>query len=431
MNEESLVAFCSKYSKEKSLFYIYFIPEVLDFTDKNFSFNITIFSSNNDKFSFDINSSLKNLPEIICILKNSVFKKDNTVVFWNVKNFYSWFRFVFKKEFCLDCKIWDLKLIESFNGLHNNIPVDFMEAINRFRKIFNSNNWDNTRYVFDKIYFPLANVVSKIENNVIIDSVLKRSVHAYYEILGQENGRLLSYAGYKNSFLPHTLSPDKKEILLKRSEEEIFLSFDFQAMEVFVLAWLTKDKNLLKIINSPGDIYTEIIKLISNSVTSRDICKKIFLPVVYGQSAASLSKSLDIDVALAEFYFIKLRNVFPDVFYWIDNQQKIAEKQGFLSDAFGKIRFFKDAFYKAKNFSIQSPAALICLEKLIKLSFVSDVVYNIHDGYVVYSEIKNIKKTINNCIDVLCSESEIAKGLKLKVSCYGGKKLNEMKLLRN
>lgn len=96
-------------------------------------------------------------------------------------------------------------------------------------------------------------------------------------------------------------------------------------------------------------------------------------------------------------------------------------------DCFGKSRYFEEDSYKARNFSIQSPSATVCLEKLMKLSFITDIAYNVYDEYVVYTNASNWKNVFTKSVEILEEESEIAPGLFLKVTGKGGKKLNNMK----
>ena len=82
----------------------------------------------------------------------------------------------------------------------------------------------------------------------------------------------------------------------------------------------------------------------------------------------------------------------------------LAESQGTISDYFGKRRTFTENFYKARNFCIQSPASLICLEKLVqlwkKIQHKTRICYHVHDGYYVYAQDDNKEKFVKDFVEV-------------------------------
>jgi hypothetical protein len=59
----------------------------------------------------------------------------------------------------------------------------------------------------------------------------------------------------------------------------------------------------------------------------------------------------------------------------------------------------------------------------------TDIAYHVHDGYAVYAKKDNWKKIFQKSHEALTSESVFFPGLKLKVSCYAGRNLNELKPL--
>lgn len=407
-------------ASKTGLVFITFNPEIIDFTKKECNFKISVFYSAG-KFEFDVNSDKFRNIQIISILNNTIFSKEKTLICWNIKSFVSWVKFKFKKDFRIDCSFWDLKLLESFNGLQSKIPENFGEAVSRLKILFNSTKWANTKKMYHKIYCPLVDILSKIETTPLVNIEKKCNVYANYEILGQKNGRLSCSEVFENSFLAHNLKNEDKEVLTTRSEDEVFMSFDFKCMEIYVLAWLSKDKNLLHLIGNSKDLYLDIIKTIGKN--DRDLCKKIFIPMIYGQSYSNLDK--DLNISIDEYN--KLKDNFSTAFNWLDQQQSVANRDKVLMDCFGKSRYFEEDSYKARNFSIQSPSATVCLEKLMKLSFVTDIAYNVYDEYVVYTNASNWKNVFTKSVEILEEESEIAPGLFLKVTGKGGKKLNNMK----
>ena len=61
----------------------------------------------------------------------------------------------------------------------------------------------------------------------------------------------------------------------------------------------------------------------------------------------------------------------------------------------------------------------------------AEIAYTIHDGYVVYVTKDNWKQVYRKSMESLTSDSELCPGLKLKVSCRGGRNLNDLKTIRS
>jgi DNA polymerase I-like protein with 3'-5' exonuclease and polymerase domains len=139
----------------------------------------------------------------------------------------------------------------------------------------------------------------------------------------------------------------------------------------------------------------------------------------------------------------QISSLFPNALSFVAEYEQQVKKDGFAKDVFGKRRssFESGKEYLARNFAVQSPAATICLEKLIKLHYSLSnlnqflkhkvqIAYTVHDGYVLYITKENWKDVLKKSLEVLMSESEICPGLKLKVSCKGGRTLDDMKIIK-
>jgi DNA polymerase I-like protein with 3'-5' exonuclease and polymerase domains len=117
-----------------------------------------------------------------------------------------------------------------------------------------------------------------LENIGIVDSSLHSKVHAYYEIDGQDNGRLKCFGAFKNFYVPHTMGSELKEVLKPVGYDNFFMSFDFKGMEVFVLAHLSKDRNLLRLCDQE-DIYLSLYRVLigqEKEKNDRELAKKCF-----------------------------------------------------------------------------------------------------------------------------------------------------------
>lgn len=416
----------------ESCFYFSYNEEILDFTDrtKAESYKIIIMAK---KAIYEVPMQSEWMMRLFFkASKETIFRKDVKLIVWNLKNFISFCLAKFNLNFNFDCSVVDLKIIESFMGHKFSKPASFAESINRLRSIFESGSWNDIQKTYKAIYLPLImNVVPEMETVGILTD---KKLHAYYEIAGQDNGRLLCYNAYNRGYVPHIMNPDTKDQFKPLDFDQLFVYFDYKSMEVKILQWLSQDQELQKVCES-DDIYKTIYELITKTACDTDdkrsLCKRFFLPVFYGMGSNSLSEQLGISTEVAQSIVDRIKKIFSISYNWIEDHQIKAKQQKYICDIFGKKRVFTEKEYKARNFVVQSPAAIFCLEKLIllrkSLNGIAQVAYNIHDGYMIFSNRENLKKTILESQSVLLSKSELFQNLQLDVSCYVGRKLTELK----
>lgn len=417
--------------------FIYSTPEILDLSSKSGG-QLSI-SGGGNKLILPVSNKLDKLYEIIKIIGEHVnppgAEKTQSVLGWNIKSFFSYFFANTGKFVDLKTRVCDLKVLEAFCGLIGRAcPTNFGEAMSRMAEIAVLPNWGQLQDYYKKVAYPLlSTVLPVLEATPLVHTELKKYLYAHYEIEGQVNGRLNCGAVFKNSYNPHTLSEDVKEKLNPPTNEAVdFVYFDYNHMEVSVLQWLSQDENLGELLTSGQDLYEGIWEKLTNIKCTpeyRKICKRIFLPVVYGQGAASLSNKLEIPTKTAVALIDRSYKAFPKALHWVKSQ--VIEPNNFATDYFGRRRQFNGVDdYRVRNFVIQAPAATICLHKLIKLYEAikdsdSKIVFHVHDGYGLIMNQKN--KNIQALREVLEAEEDYYSGIKLKVSCSVGTKLNKLK----
>lgn len=417
---------------EKSVF-IATSPEILDFTDPNAKCDLLLYSGQN---VITITLTSENLCLIASMLKVSVFSKGIKIITWNWKALLSFFWAKTKQEYLVEGSLIDLKAIESFAGIRNKAPKSFLEALNRLKYLVQQGIWKEIQPIYQKIHLPLFSVISEMEVTGLLNTESRKKVHAYYEIGGQLNGRLGSSLEFTNGFLPHGLSESTKKLLKPNGLEELFMYFDIKNMEVTTLAWLSKDQQLNEVLQAE-DVYLEIYRRVTGienpEKENRKIAKKMFLPVIYGQSAFALSHRLKIAFPTAEQIVSRIRELFSTSISYAESYKTQLEKMGFCKDIFGKRRTQFEETYEALNFSIQAPASLLCLEKLIQLNnalkSVTKLAYSVHDGYCVFANKENWKKVFKLGHEALTSESNLCPGLRFQISCYAGRNLDALKPL--
>lgn len=415
--------------------FVSFEPEVLDYTDIQQGKSIVLHLSNQ---MLRIPISSNSLVSIISLLKLSVFNSNTKIISWDWKVLCSYFRFVTKQFLMIESAIIDLKIIERYVGMNKKCPNNLSESLLRLKNVISQGLWKDIEKIYKNLHLPLiTTVIPALETSGILDVAQQNLVYANYEINGQENGRLRCSGAFLKSYVPHAMSPEVKANLKPRTQDEMFLLFDYRGMEVHLLAWLSQDPILLELCKEK-DVYAGIFSKITGNVFNgqkdREFAKKFFLPVIYGQSARSLSDRIGIAVEVAEKIIERIDNTFPTVLAYILGFQKQVQETGYARDFFGRRRRFEEGKeYMVRNFAVQAPAAVVCLDKLSHLYFAlkdkTDIAYTIHDGYAVYALKENYKQVYKTAYDILSGESQFCPDLRLRVTCRAGRNLNDLKSL--
>lgn len=395
-------------------------PEVFSSTDSfilNYYTNKDFVSVNVTKHSSRVLGGL---------LKACVLNKNNIIICWNIKNLFTYLRANLSEEYYLP-KFLDLKVLEAYFDRRLEKPSSFNEALHRLSLI----DKDFIKGIYKNISLNLIQrVIPAIESCGLVDLSSKKIVYPYYEIEGQDNGRMKCFKTSSRNYNPHKLSSEVKENLKLISDDEVFIYLDFKNMEVAVLSILSKDPILKEIINSSSDVYEAIYEKITNNPCNnetRSLCKSIFLPIMFGMQPRAIAEKLGISYGEAVELLDKIRKTFRVAIEWIESWQ---EKEGEVKDIFGRIRIFDGKSHVARNFAVQSPASLICLDKLVELYNSlnrAKLCFSVHDGYVLSTKLNESLPIALNCVKILETNSKLLPELKLKVTCKIGKKLNRMK----
>jgi len=402
-------------------FFIRFRPEIIDFTNPEVEVELEIHTK---KTSFTIGLR-KKLRQLIPLLQHTIFKSGNNVICWNIKPFFSYARYKTGVDFKFDGVLADLKIIGAYLSKDYNAK-SWQEAVGHMSDVVGNHKvfW---RDIYKPIHLPLIKkVIPQMEIKPVIDQKRRQILHAYYEIEGQVNGRLKCMMAFLRGFNPHSLGPEQRGAFLPYGEHNKFMYLDYRHNEVSVLQWLSGDKTLAEMLVGL-DFYESLFEMITgekcNSEKRRKFSKMAFLPVIYGIATTTLAENLKISNKFAEHIVNKLNRLFPSAMSFVKNQQL---HYGYATDCLGRVRKF-DNSHRVRNFVIQSPASMVCLEKLIKLSEKTKYLgFSVHDGYGLYVPEGKCKQVSKIAKEVLESPSNILPGLKLKVSCKIGPTLNDL-----
>jgi DNA polymerase I-like protein with 3'-5' exonuclease and polymerase domains len=414
--------------KDTKIIFVSWEPASFDSTTlAKLQVKIKFENSKGASLSIPINAS--NCLIITNILEKINENKKTVFVGHNFKTLFTLFRRLNNKLLNL-ANVFDLGWYESYYNKPDSTGNKVLQV--KYLKGWLDNPAELNTYltVFSKL---IVSTLPAIESNGLINSNLGLLVFPNFVVEGQANGRLSCICEYKRCYNPHSLSEEEKGELHLPQAGELFIWFDYNNMEVSVLAELADDENLKDIItNHPKEVYEKIFEAATGSMSTdaRKLAKQMFLPCIYGQGANGLAKSLDISVDQAAIYLHNLRTKFAKSFNFVETAQKEADEVQRISDRFGRVRTFEQGeAFKARNFAIQAPSALLCLEALVNLQNLAGsnfkVIFTVHDGYCIAGEKHHLEEAYRTAKAVLEKPSKFLP-VKLNVSAKLGKSLAKM-----
>lgn len=248
-------------------------------------------------------------------------------------------------------------------------------------------------------------------------------IHPWHNTLGADTGRFTCKD--PNTQQIPAKRPEVRK-LFTSDEGRILVSMDFSQIELRVLAHLADEKVLIQAFHEGRDIHSTTAAMISGGkYTYEDVqeykdvqghnCQKlrkqakvVNFGIVYGMSAKGLADTLDITKQEAQQVIDNYFKGYPGISTYMDEQKRLARKQGFVTDMFGRKRRLrqkyrsKDQFEHfsadrmAGNFPIQSSAGSMLKKAIVDLGEVlpkydSYIALQVHDE-LVYDCPKDISR---------------------------------------
>ena len=243
-------------------------------------------------------------------------------------------------------------------------------------------------------------------------------VYVDYRLDGTTTGRL-SCAAY-NASKPmgvsfHTLPREKENNIRSMfiaPKDHAFITVDYAAMELRVLAHVAKEGNMQMAFNSGQDLHTYTARLLFNkediTKEERQIAKTVSFLIVYGGGPFNLAETMSIPMSRAEHIINNYKDVYPGVFEYMEFVNSFIKDRGYAYTIFGRRRNLPDvrskdrqvvsrAFRQGLNFTIQSTASDILLSGLLGIS--QSLTANNLSGRIV--------STVHDSIELVCPLEEI------------------------
>lgn len=235
---------------------------------------------------------------------------------------------------------------------------------------------------------------SKLPHSVKSDGM----IHPWHNTFGAATGRFTCKD--PNTQQIPAKRPEVRKLFTTTGPDRILVSIDYSQIELRVLAHLANEKALIHAFHEGRDIHSTTASMISNGkYTYEDIekykddegheCQKlrkqakvVNFGIVYGMSAKGLSNTLEITEKEAKTIIENYFKGYSGIESYMDVQKKMARRQGFVTDIFGRKRRLANE-YKAKdrfkgyaadrqagNFPIQASAGSILKKAIVDLESV-------------------------------------------------------------
>ena len=276
---------------------------------------------------------------------------------------------------------------------------------------------------------PIASLILKIRqysklNGTYVEGVkpfIKNGIiHTHFNQTQTATGRLSSSdPNMQNIPVRDELGKEiRKAFVPKR---DLLISADYSQIELRLLAYFSKDKNLIESFKNHEDIHrtvaAEIFGIPQEMVTAsmRRTAKAVNFGIIYGISEYGLSKNVGCSVAKAREYIAKYFQRYPSIGEYLESSKTKVKADGYVTTILGRRRYIAEinssnaalrAFGEraAMNMPLQGSAAdlmkiamINVFNRLNKEGLKSKIIMQIHDELIVDAfndEAEEVKKVL-------------------------------------
>lgn len=142
-------------------------------------------------------------------------------------------------------------------------------------------------------------------------------VHPSFQHAATQTGRL----SCANPNLQNQTDGDIRKAFVSRWEGGKLLNFDYGQLEIVALAYLSKDKQLIRDIEEGLDIHTELYKEMYSSSPDKDqrkVFKRLSFGLIYGAGVNTLAENAGVSVAVAKNFVNTFYTRYEGVKQWHD-----------------------------------------------------------------------------------------------------------------
>ena len=233
-------------------------------------------------------------------------------------------------------------------------------------------------------------------------------IHTTYQQTNTSTGRLSSIEpNLQNIPIRSEQGKEIRKAFVSSFENGKIMSADYSQIELRVMAYYSKDENLIEAFQRNIDIHlataSKLFSIPIDRVDSnyRRIAKTVNFGIMYGLGAFGLAQRLKIPRPQAQKIISNYFDKYPGIKNYIESTIKTAEKQGYIETIMKRRRYFPDinnnnrnvkaaAERAAINFPIQGSAADMIKLAMVAISndfakyqFKSKLILQVHDEIVV------------------------------------------------
>ena len=207
----------------------------------------------------------------------------------------------------------------------------------------------------------------------------------------------------------------------------VLVTSDYSQIELRLLAHFSAEPNLLAEYKKNGDIHaltaSKIFNVPFESVTKemRSSAKAVNFGIIYGISVFGLAKNAKVSRAVAKQFIEQYFETYKNVKEYMNNNVKLATKQGYLRSICGRIRYFPELSAGTKyavrsfgeraamNMPLQGSASDIIKIAMIKVydklkerNLRARLILQVHDELIVdtpLSEVQEVKDILRECME--------------------------------
>lgn len=258
-------------------------------------------------------------------------------------------------------------------------------------------------------------------------------IHSHFLQMVTGTGRLSSKEpNLQNIPIQDSDSKSVREIFISRFEDGNLISFDYDQIELKLMAHFSGDETMVQAFKSNQDIHqtvaSKICRVPLEEVTSeqRRRAKAVNFGIIYGQSAYGLANALNVTVKYAQEFIENYFETFPKVKDYMDSSvEKVKQNDYIARTILGRIRKLpemKSSQYQLRTFgervAINMPlqgsasdiiklAMVRIFNKMQEQKFKSKLILQVHDELVFDVEPSEegqltqlVKEEMENVIDI-------------------------------
>ncbi|MBQ7603098.1 MAG: DNA polymerase I [Clostridia bacterium] len=205
----------------------------------------------------------------------------------------------------------------------------------------------NTHPIVDLIlrWRKIAKIVSTYIDGMQVWIKEDNKIHTTFNQALTVTGRLSSTEpNLQNLPIRSDEGKELRKMFVPSNKNNVLLSADYSQIELRLLAHYSRDPILCNAYKKELDIHaitaSQIFDEPQESVTplQRRLAKAVNFGIIYGISPFGLARNLGISQKVAKEYIDKYFEMYPTIKAYLDNSITTAQKQGYVTTMFGRIR---------------------------------------------------------------------------------------------